>query len=82
MAPDVRERVSATLRRDGVNRTISDDVRQAICALRETGMIYEAIARQTGVSLAQAHRISKHIDVGPRRGRRRTEKVKGVEASR
>jgi group I intron endonuclease len=71
MAPEVRARVSETMKRMGVNRTISDETRDQVCALRATGMFYEAISKETGVSPAQAQRIANHIEVGPRRGLKR-----------
>lgn len=78
MEEHVRARVSAALIEKGCNRTISDEVRDKVCSLRETGIFYAEIAKQTGVSLAQAHRISRHVKVGPRKGLRSFEKVKGV----
>jgi group I intron endonuclease len=74
MQEDVRKRISETLLKDGKRRLIGGEVRAEICSLRAAKLTLHEIARKTGVSVAQAHRISSHIDVGPRRGRRKTQR--------
>lgn len=78
MSSEVKKRVSETMLSNGKRKRIGNETEAEVCRMREAGMVYEQIAKATGISLAQAHRISKHIPVGPRPGRRTLEKTKGV----
>lgn len=79
--PDyVRRKVSDTLQEHGRNRVLGNEIRSEVCRLRAAGMTLQKISEQTGVSVAHAYRISKHIEVSPRRGLRTAEKINVVAA--
>ena len=76
MRDDVRKKVSETLLLSD-RKTISQEVRDKINALRSAGFTYPSISKITGVSIAHSYRIAPQ----PKFGMRSIEKIKGATAA-
>jgi len=74
MPDEVKARVSASVTAN--RRVIPEATRAKIIALREGGMTYPRISKETGVSIAQSHRIA----TGYIHAMRTVEKVNGIKA--